>query len=528
MRRESKKTLEEYLDQCRWVERITADDLSKEETKEQQEARRKKARKDFAFFVSYYFTHYAKAPTPWFHLEAAKTVLKYPNLRFIADWFRGSAKSVVFDVFLPMWLKIQEPRQINCMVLISKSNDIADDLISDLQAELEHNQKYINDYGSQKGYGNWEEGKFVTADGCSFFSVGRGQSIRGKRKGSFRPDYVDWDDVEDDEQVQNPFRVDKLLDWFKRQVILAMQLGKGRIVFAQNIFDDKSALAKIRDQYIQINKTKKQKGISANDPARTHYEISRVYVRNSLGELNWPALCSQEWLDDMILELGYAASQSELFGNPIREGKVFKEEWMQFKRLPLLTNYQHLLSYFDGGFKNNATSDSKALVLMGLHNGEYHIIKAYVGNVSRMESVYWHYDLMRWLKARNATCVFYMEEVFLLDLLYDDFKAASLEKGYHIPVTGDTRKKPDKDLRIKSTAGAFQRGAVYFNQAEENNHYMQELISQYLSFQPPKKTLKDGPDAVEGGMYLLREDNVLVDEPPIAGRRARGRNKYAY
>ncbi|MEQ9022257.1 MAG: hypothetical protein RLN82_05795, partial [Pseudomonadales bacterium] len=196
----------------------------------------------------------------------------------------------------------------------------------------------------------------------------------------------------------------------------------------------------------------------------------------------------------------------------------FKREWMQFKSLPSFNQYNDMVAYYDGGYKDTATSDSKSLVLVGILKGEYHIIKTYTGKATRMEAVEWHYDLHGWLRDQSAACRWYMEEVFMLDMLYDDFKAAAESKGYPIPLLGDTRKKPNKDLRIQSLAGAFERGNVYFNKAEESSHHMKTLIEQFLAFQPGKKTLKDGPDACEGAMHLLM-DRIMASEPIHLGPR---------
>ena len=52
---------------------------------------------------------------------------------------------VHFDIFIPMWLKIQEPRELNVMVLVGKSEENTKTLLGDLQAELLFNRRYIAD-----------------------------------------------------------------------------------------------------------------------------------------------------------------------------------------------------------------------------------------------------------------------------------------------------------------------------------------------------------------------------------------------
>ena len=105
---------------------------------------------------------------------------------------------------IPMWLKCQEVRDINVMVLVSKSQDNANTLLADLQAELQFNQRYIADFGEQYSAGSWEEGQFVTADGCVFFSRGRGQSPRSLRYRNRRRTRSLYHRREPDQQVQRP------------------------------------------------------------------------------------------------------------------------------------------------------------------------------------------------------------------------------------------------------------------------------------------------------------------------------------
>lgn len=520
-----RRQFDSFEEHLQWVRNSTQVDVK--ETEEDRDKRKRRARKDYNYFVRTYFPHYASVDCADFHIRAANIILKYPRLRFVMAWFRGAAKSVHADIFLPMWLKIQQPRQINTMVLVSKSGDNARTLLSDLQAELQANAKYVQDFGMQIQVGSWEEGEFATKDGCAFFALGRGQSPRGLRKRQNRPDYWVLDDIDDDELVENPRRVKKVVDWIERALILTMDMGQGRVIYANNIIHENSIISTMIATYQKVVKELKQLGQDLKDTVNTHYHISKVNVRDTRGNITWPAKYDDQKIFNIEKELGYAPSQTELYNNPITEGKTFKKEWMQYKPMPKLNTYPDIVAYFDGGYKKTRTTDTKSLVCLGLKNGEYHILKAYCGQATRMEAVMWHYDLMEWLSAHKGTARFWMEEVFMLDLLYDDFNAAAEEKGYPVPISGDKRQKPDKDLRIEATSGAFERGAVYFNAAEQDNHHMSTLIAQYLAFEKGSNTHKDGPDAVEGGMHKLKA-RIRTAEPAAVGPRLKSHNRYRY
>ena len=117
----------------------------------------------------------------------------------------------------------------------------------------------------------------------------------------------------------------------------------------------------------------------------------------------------------------------------------------------------------------------------------------------------------------------WMEEVFLQDLLYKDFAEVAKTKG-PLPLQGDTRKKPDKDSRIESISGYFERGNVIFNEDEKESHHMLELHEQFFAFEPGVKTKKDGPDAMEGGMWKLNQ-MIGLNADINVGDRAKSKYK---
>ncbi|MDR1897528.1 MAG: hypothetical protein LBR10_12135 [Prevotellaceae bacterium] len=183
------------------------------ETKETQQERIVRAQKDYGFFVQTYFPHISTSKCGKFHLDAAKYLKNNPNTRAVFEWARGHAKSSHLSLLVPLWLKIQTPREIDFMVLASKSEEAAVRLLADMQAELQYNDLYKRDYGEQVKAGSWTEGEFCTADGCAFVALGRGQSPRGLKNRAQRPNYIVIDDIDDDELSRNPRRVNDAVEW---------------------------------------------------------------------------------------------------------------------------------------------------------------------------------------------------------------------------------------------------------------------------------------------------------------------------
>lgn len=472
------------------------------ELSEDQGKRKAKLLNDFKAFSKYYFPTYVSSDfAPW-HIRWANKIFKTKRGIFTGAVHRDGAKSVVTDVLLAIFLMLNGKLH-NCL-LVSYNFDNAVELITPLKLQLESNQRLIHDFGKFKGFARWEDGHFVTTSGISFRALGSGQSPRGIREQEARPDVVIIDDLDEDTLVRNTKRVENAYDWLMGALFPAMSItGAARFIMIGNIIAKDSLLVRMSkkaDYHVQVN------------------------LLNKEGQPNWPARFTREECLYMIERMGTRLSQREYFNNPIQEGTVFQKAWMQYKKLPKLNQYSHLVAYLDPGFKKTKTSDGKSWVLVGIWKGEYHIIKAFNGQATIQEMIGWGYELDKFLKEGHGVADFKMEELFLQDLLYADFQKEGEARGYMLPVGGDKRKKPDKDSRIAANSGHFERGNVYLNAAEENNHHMLELVEQYLNFEPGVKTKIDGPDAVEGAIHLLQSKRMLNPDTMLVGSRTN--NKY--
>lgn len=56
-------------------------------------------------------------------------------------------------------------------------------------------------------------------------------------------------------------------------------------------------------------------------------------------------------------------------------------------------------------------------------------------------------------------------------------------RGYQLPILGDKRKKPDKFLRIESSAANWERGFVYYDESQKQDPDMLAGLEQTLAFQ---------------------------------------------
>ena len=484
------KAQERWKQHCETVQSATAVNIN--ETQAQRLARIRRLRSDYAAFVDYYFPHWTVNPetgkaTPCapFHVSAANAILKDRNIKAAFQWHRGAAKSTNMDVFVPMWLMAQEHREINVMVLVGKSEDNAKTLLGDIQAELQYNQRYIHDFGEQYNVGSWEEGEFVTRSEVAFFARGRGQSPRGLRYRSHRPDYVIIDDLDDDELVESPDRVNKLFDWLRSALFGTLDGGRGRI---------KSV------------------------------HVTRVNIYDNRGNVSWAAKWTPQEVKDIEAVVGYRAFQKEYMNNPIIEGAIFRNEWIRWGKRPAWSKFSEVVLYIDPSFKGSTKNDYKAAKLWGKAGTTLYHLRAFVRQSSVAEMVRWCYDLYEWTREQGIAVRWYMEANFMQDTILDEFRREGELRGYQLPITGDKRKKPDKFQRVEAISPLWERGFVVYDETQRDDPDMLAGIDQTLAFEKGMRGHDDAPDADEGAIWMLQRDTRTKSFTPSFGRRTNAKN----
>jgi predicted phage terminase large subunit-like protein len=488
--------------QLRWQQRIEwiqGQSFTISDTPKEKQERIERARKDYAFFVKTYFPLLAAKKCGKFQLDAANCLKSAKETRALFEWARGHAKSSHLSLMIPLWLKIQQPRQINVMILVSKSEEMAVRLLSDLQAELQYNQTFIHDFGDQMRSGSWADGEFHTTDGCLFVALGRGQSPRGLKDRGKRPDYIVVDDIDDDELIRNPRRVGEALDWVLTALAGTMEMGRGRFVMVGNRIGKDSILSRF-----------------ATRPG-VHHTIVNALDKHGLP--SWPENYTPDEIRKMREFVGERRFQKEYMNNPVNEGSVFQKKHIQYGPILDLKFYKTLICYTDPSFKSSATADFKATMLIGkTPEGQFHVVKAFADQTSVMQMVSWHYTIMAYVDGK-VPVLYYMESNFLQELLLDEFKKAGNLSGQQIPIRGDARKKPDKFARVEAMQPLFERGLIILNQKEKDSNGMTVLEEQLLMFEKGSKSHDDAPDALEGAIWLLSQRTRASNAQYMVGKR---------
>lgn len=450
-----------------------------------------------AWFQYYFPKYYYASPAP-FHTAATERVLQNPEWYEVRIWSRELAKSTRTMMEVLYLCMLGRKKYV---LMISNSLDNAARLLMPYKLNMEYNQRLINDYGQQEQSGKWQAAEFVTVNGAAFRALGAGQSPRGTRNEEARPDVILFDDIDTDAECRNPEIIVKKWRWIEEAAIGTRSISHDTlIIFCGNRIATDCCIERA---------------------CKLADHVSEVNIRDENGLSSWPQKNTELDIERVLAQKSYASAQKEYYNNPVTEGSVFKE--MAYKPARPMNDYQLLVCYTDPSFRDTKKNDYKATVLVGKWQDEYHVIKCYLEQTTTARMVDWHYHIKQLVG--NTTCYYFMEQVFLQDILIKEFYDTTSKRGWTIPIGGDTRSKPNKFIRIESLLEPLNsNGKLFLNEHEKQNPHMQRLEEQFLALSPQSRAHDDGPDAVEGAIWMIN-DKLEKGKPgsiyavPRTGRR---------
>lgn len=212
--------------------------------------------------------------------------------------------------------------------------------------------------------------------------------------------------------------------------------------------------------------------------------------------------------------------------NPIKDGTIFRHDWIRFKKVLPLEKYDQLVCYTDPSFKSTTANDYKASRFWGKIGSELHLIDCYVRQDTVTGMVRWLYDLYE--RTRDeAAILFFMEANFMQDIILDEFTEEGKRRGYQLPITPDMRKKPEKLQRIEAVSPLWERGFVFYNEALKDTPDMQVGIEQTLALERGSRVHDDAPDADEGAIWILQKHTrQQIYKPRLGMRRHSSKNSW--
>lgn len=491
------------------IRKATPVDLN--ESPSDKAERIKKLEADPEAWKRYYFGKFFTYESPAFHKVASKRLLKnFEKLRHwyeVRHWVRGLSKTTttMMDV-----LHLVLTGKLKNIIYTSSTWDAAVGFLNKYQAQLDSNQRIINDYGKQELAGSWREGDFTTRNGAKFLALGAGQSPRGNGNEEIRPDCIIVDDFDTDEECLNIEIINKKWHWFETALFFTVDVAKPYlIIWLGNIIAPDCCVVRA--------------GKMAD-----HTEI--INIRDAKGKSVWPEKNKEEDIDYQLSKVSYESGQQEMFNNPMRQGTTFKE--MTWGKCPPLKQLKFAMSYADPSTSNKdrptlrskLQNSCKVVVLMGQHNGKYYVYKAFVDNTTQANFIDWLYAMRQYVNGstplysmiENNTLQDPIYQQILKPLIYSKRK----QYGTALSVTPDETRKGDKWTRVESDLEPDVRlGNLILNEDEKENPHMKRLESQFLNAHPNSKEL-GGPDAVQGGKAMIdKKTNALTPDNFKTGSR---------
>lgn len=451
----------------------------------------------------YYFSKFCTAEPAPFHLDASKQILNNPEYYIVLSWSRELAKSTrtMMDViYLVMTGKKKN------ILLVSYSSDNAEMLLRPYKNVFEQNERLRNDYGDQVNFGNWKEKKFVLNNGASFRAIGKGESPRGAKNDEARPDVILIDDIDTDEECRNPDRIKESVNWIEQALIPTRSISNPLLIIA---------CGNVIANYCCITEMAKR---------ADKHEI--INIRDKNGKSSWPQKNSEAHIDRVLSQISWASAQKEYFNNPIIEGTVFKE--IYYDKVPKLKDCDSVVIYSDPATSNKdkGKASTKGVIVIGKKVLKYYVYRVWLDTMGNSKFIDCLFEAYQYVVSEGVdVCKVYVENNSLQDpfyeqVLYPLIRQKANDTGKALPITPDTRRKAEKYFRIEGTLEPLNRlGNLIFNEKEKKNPNMQRMESQMLGVSEKAKMM-DGPDMLEGGVWILQNRSFTYNNDWRSGTRA--------
>ena len=487
MKAADKKAIEQYrlkLDFAR-----SSGGANPYESDAEKQARILRAQKDIAYMVDYYFPHYATAKCAAFQPQFANWVKKDPFFKGFAEWGRGLAKSVWNIVFIPFWLHINKVPIY--YVVVGNNQDRAKQLLEDLRAEFEANPRIIHDFGEQHNPGSWEDGFFVTRSGFIGQALGMGQSVRGLRVKSQRPTHINMDDIETKDLNKNPKRQLEIVKWVEKDLLPTMDGPVRRFIQSNNRFAPRMVQTILQERHPDW----KVHRVNAYDPV-TYAPV-------------WPEKYEADYYKTVEQEIGTLAARAEYNNDPHVEGTVFKEDQIQWAKLPRLNQFKIIVGHWDVAYSAAATADYNAIRVWGLKDKNFWYIDSYVRQSKMRQAVEWMAMIQQELP-KTVIIHWRFEAQFWNDEVQRTIRDVETAFKLKLNIVKVELSRAKKYDRILSLQPYYQNGRIYYNEAKKGHQDTQVGLAQLFGIEPGYKSPDDAPDSDE---QAIRHLSLHIPQP---------------
>jgi len=311
------------------------------------------ATESFEWFIAIYLNHhfnYAFAP---FHKDLMD-IVQNPDITkaFIAA-FRSSGKTTLITHAGALWSIFGKPKK-KYVVMLGLTKSQVEEHFNNIRKELEINSLLINDFGKSKTpFSKWAADTLeIPALGAKIIARSRGESIRGAKELSERPDLILCDDLDDVGSAKTLERRNDLINWFNSEV-MTLGFDDFKVIVTGNIVHPDCFLVRMEEL------------IKKNDPTSRYMKIPFF---DSDGKPNWlsrfPTDASVQKLRDSIFDPRVWKREYELIPVTLLDQIIKEEDLHYYEQIPntVSNGYRYSLISVDPAVSEKQSADYSAIV----------------------------------------------------------------------------------------------------------------------------------------------------------------------
>lgn len=476
----------QYDELLRWIENNTQ--AFPDDSEKAKRDRIAKAKVDKIFFAKTYFPHYIEDEFAPVHKELflLADVMNKPIA--LAGAREVIAKSTIISFFDEMHktcFKLNRFTVFICDTLETATSEF----LFPLRAELEANQRLINDFGDQKTT-YWGMSDFLTKSGKRFLALGPKMGTKGKRNKGIRPDRIIFEDMENMNSSKKKSIITRKLKWIDRDVMKAVNSKKWQFIFIGNYFSKKTIIHQL------LTSETYSHWIRKIFPAMV--EVGGKL--KSVWESRFPTkMLLKEQQEDP------ATFRTERMQKPDDEEAIFKEEYFKWVNENEVPKHLPVVTYIDPSAGKGEEHCFKAIIVLATdkEKADYYVLHAWIRKTSKWASVERHIQLSQ----KFHSLFDGIESNGYQLTLKEDYEMIEQRIGKRIGLKMINNRLP-KDTRIASMQSPIERGHFYFVRGSD----MQMLVDQLIDF--PDGEFVDGADALAGAKdvsdtFVLRKTNKV-------------------
>ncbi|NPU84384.1 MAG: hypothetical protein HPY65_07830 [Syntrophaceae bacterium] len=457
------------------------------DTPARQAARKERGRTDLLYFFRTYLPHYFSVDFAECHQEW-QFITELKDQLALVGAPRELAKSTFFTLGNPVHKIVYGLKRF--IWPCSDTHDQAAAFSLQIKLELEENPRIKHDFGNLKTK-SWSDDEFETSNGVMVMARGRGDKVRGIRYRQHRPDMVIFDDMENDETVENPHTTKKIKNFIRGAVLGSLGRGYSAIMVG-NLFSPLSAISQLIAE--------------EDEDGLPRYE-SRVYDlildEGTPDERSlWPAAWPMERILKKKHDVGTYTFNKEYRNKVGTEDSPFPEEQVRyFERIEVVNRELLFATAVDPSGTSTRGSDFRAVVTFGLDPKEmiFPCMHAWI----KRRSIG---DMFAAAYQQNDTYpgIVVIEENMFKDFLHEAIQNYAKEVNRFLPWS-PIQHNTKKIARIVGTCSyLWEHGRILF----EKNHSDQRVLIEQFVYIYNQTVHDDGPDSAEMAIRKLQSGLV--------------------